>query len=95
MSQTDFNRDGDLFKCCDEPCGCFDEATAVAIERARVVGVLDAWCGPESRKRSWSSEPFKPFMCTLSDNGEHWSFEASTPDAARAAATKAIEAEEV
>jgi hypothetical protein len=109
MSQTDFNRDGDLFKCCDEPCGCFDDATAAALERARVVGVLDAWVRDNPAKRSHmttghpgSNVVGQPlFACCLTDiagrtdPNQKKRFVADSEDAARAAAAKAIEAGEV
>ncbi len=50
---------------------------AVALERARVVGVLDAWAAKNDDTRVAGP------------------FQAETPDAARAAAAKAIEAGEV
>lgn len=88
----------DRFRCCDdEPCGCFTAETASAVERARVVGVLDAWAA--SRRGQWnlrSNMLGDAFSCDLV-----WTearrrrlrsdLFGPTPDAARAAAAKAIE----
>jgi hypothetical protein len=81
-----------------------------AIERARVVGVLDAWRA-QSDYRAWgcslpsvsidSSGQILGFACHLETIGAPGEpahgrvYRGATPDAARAAAAKAIEAGEV
>ncbi len=89
---------------------CEDGEGAKLIERARIVGVLDAWAdaGERWQGRSWmyefcESSTGNNHCITLEYNGdaevghvEDWdSYTGPTPDAARAAAAKAIEAGEV
>jgi hypothetical protein len=81
--------------CCDESCGCFTKETSDAVERARVVGVLDAYMATGGRidlaciDGKWDLELY----------GKGGSFTAAytepSADAARAAAAKAIESGEV
>lgn len=64
-----------------------------ALERARVVGVLDAWA--ERYGYDWNSDP-RAETCTL--HPFRWNarvFSGATPDAARAAAAEFIESGEV
>ncbi len=72
---------------------------AAALERARVVGALDAWAA-DGHGREWAirianvGEPW----CVMRQNGlllSSLSRRGDSPDAARAAAAKAIEAGEV
>lgn len=70
----------------------------VALERARVVGVLDAWA--EKTKGWWTTDTFLTpgiagWVCEMEWPGGKRTFSRETPDAARAAAAKAIEAGEV
>lgn len=73
---------------------------AEALERARVVGVLDAWAAgpaPDS-DRSWATrcvEEGRLFACHLVTHDSNRKWCGKTADAARAAAAKAIEAGEV
>ncbi len=68
--------------------GLMDHALE-ALERARVVGVLDA----HPTERGWEVYPHgKVWRCGL---GSAKQIEGSTPDDARAAAARAIEAGEV
>lgn len=96
----------DCAKCWDTHCRCqgqgCDSAFAAEIERARVVGVLDAWAErneehPFITQRGESDEAER--WCCWRENyvGEtvQCYFYGPTPDAARAAAAKAIEAGEV
>lgn len=67
------------------------ELIAQALERARVVGVLDAWA---------KARPCRGYMvsdtgCVLYGTPGEPKYHGSTSDAARAAAAKAIEAGEV
>jgi len=82
--------------------GMSTEDAVAAIERARVVGVLDAWAGnPLKSRAAWytaTSDDMSEWRCTLyPENGtlgaKHYF--GQNPDAARAAAAKAIEAGEV
>lgn len=75
-----------------------------AVERARVVGVLDAWA-IKQKGEQWSlreeevfeneteAEAFR-FTVVLGFDEDHY-YSAPTPDAARSAAAKAIESGEV
>ena len=85
-------------------CGCISVFTSTedlvteALERARVVGVLDTWA--ESGKYPFFTMPIHHehpaggwVCCTRTFGGPE--FVADTADAARAAAAKAIEAGEV
>ncbi len=86
-------------------CGLPNEVGAAldksgALERARVVGVLDAWA-KGSKSLGWECcDCDKQTCCTLeiTENGgatRTIEYYGATPDAARAAAAKAIEAGEV
>jgi len=72
-----------------------------ALERARVVAVLDAWAEKSPTDRHWATYPGdavedEPF-CSLGSmfRNKVRNFTGPTPDAARSAAAKAIEAGEV
>ena len=84
---------------CGRSCGVSldtAEAVSVALARARVVGVLDAWADEGGGwARAWEScrRPGS-FWVVLTDGGARC-FHGDSPDAARAAAAKAIEAHEV
>lgn len=71
-----------------------------ALERARVVAVLDGWAGKHARA-FWRVEQGDDCICVGEvDEGargvrRHFRHAAHTPDAARAAAARAIEAGEV
>lgn len=91
---------------CDA-CGSLNKALAELeqqVERARVVGVLDAWARLNGYYRiaqmrlpadgSWQLYLVREGVVHGSPP-RTWSFVAPTPDAARAAAAKAIEAGEV
>ncbi len=75
-----------------------DEATLAALERARVVGVLDVWA-EKHKSLNWASWPDcgpNGYACCLTHLDDSTrDFYGPTPDAARAAAAKAIEAGEV
>lgn len=68
---------------------CEDGAGAALIERARVVGVLDVWAGLGNfwliRRHSAAGDEWQ---CWCNNKLTSW---GPTPDAARAAAAKAIE----
>lgn len=94
-----------LFKC--GPTGSSEDYDAVfgALERARVVGVLDAWQQKHTGYsgyfswRTWQVATDQ-FSCSVSwrakdGKDDYRDFFGATPDAARAAAAKAIEAREV
>lgn len=71
-----------------------------ALERARVVGVLDAWAAVPAldSDRSWATRCVEEgllFACHLVTHDSNRKWFGKTPDAARAAAAKAIESGEV
>lgn len=78
---------------------------SAALERARVVGVLDAWAAkPGNENYPFKTQPAEGFgpedsWCCWSESvdvpGRKQFFYGPDPDAARAAAAKAIEAGEV
>lgn len=77
----------------------FNAVVADALERARVVGVLDAWQSADrlSRESALFHTSGHSWCIALVSNsgGTRSYFYGDTPDAARAAAAKAIEAGEV
>ncbi len=92
---------GDLFEDCPRSCPVSDmnlNEFRAALERARVVGVLDAWV-KAGRKRWVTAYDTHLAGVELGDGDELGTvqpkFEAATLDAARAAAAKAIESGEL
>lgn len=72
------------------------EMIAAALERARVVGVLDGWAEKNSARYQLLSLGASLARVSLVKQGAPaCHFDANTPDAARAAAARAIEAGEV
>lgn len=78
-----------------------NEQISEHVERARVVAVLDAWADRtgDSASHDTCRAPVGSWRCTLwqghegDDDAQHYG--ADSPDAARAAAAKAIESGEV
>ena len=85
----------------DNAVKAYGQTVLDMIERARVVAVLDGWAAkhklPTPAPRDFGNGCFEVWLCQSREPGHKHSqgYVGETPDAARAAAAKAIEAGEV